>query len=178
MTPASARGEHAAMKPQRLRILFLSQRDTARGVMAEAIANSVGHGELEAFSAGVRPGAQIDPVAAELLENAGLEVPEHAPQHVREFSAPGAPPLDFVVTLSDTAAGEAPPTWPGQPIMAHWHCDDPAQYDDPREKRLALMRTRKELERRLRVLANLPMRALDRTSLQRQVEALGGGMRD
>ena len=161
-----------------LRILFLSQRNTARGVLAEALANSIGGGEFQAFSAGVRPGARVDPIAAELLSKAGLDVPDHPPQHVREFSAPDSPPLDFVFTLSDTAAGEAPPMWPGHPITAHWHCDDPWQYDDPQEKRRALIRTRKELESRLRILANLPVKSLDRMSLQCQVEALGQGARD
>jgi arsenate reductase len=155
------------------RVLFLSQRNSARSMMAEAIANSIGHGQLEAFSAGVRPAAHIDPIAAELLEHAGVEVPAHPPQHVREFSAPASPPLDFVFTLSDTAAGEAPPTWPGQPITAHWRCTDPEQFDDPEDRRHALMRTRAELERRLRVLTNLPVRSLDRLSLQAQVDSLG-----
>jgi arsenate reductase (thioredoxin) len=80
-----------------------------------------------------------------------------------------------VFTLSDTAAGEAPPTWPGHPITAHWRCTDPAQFDDPDEKRRALLRTRSELERRLRVFANLPLEALDRMSLQAQVDNLGRG---
>ena len=166
------------MDGQPFRILFLSQRNTARGVMAEALANAIGGGQLEAFSAGVRPGARIDPVAAELLEHAGLSVPEHPPQHVREFSAPDSPPLDFVFTLSDTAAGEAPPSWPGHPITAHWRCDDPAQYDDPVEKRQALIRTRSELERRLRVFANLPVSSLDRMSLQHFVDGLGRSVHD
>jgi hypothetical protein len=92
---------------------------------------------------------------------------------VREFSAPQAPPLDFVFTLSDTAAGEAPPLWPGHPITAHWRCDDPQQYGDETERRVALIRARTELERRLRVFANLPVRSLDRLSLQAHVDALG-----
>jgi arsenate reductase (thioredoxin) len=160
---------------QRLRILFLSQRNTARGVMAEALANAIGHGHFEAFSAGVRPGVRVDPMVEEIIEHAGLPVPEHPPQHVREFSAPDSPPLDFVFTLSDTAAGEAPPMWPGHPITAHWRCTDPAQFDDPEEKRRALLRTRTELERRLRVFANLPLESLDRMSLQSQVDGLGRG---
>src|SRR5262245_27818052 len=160
---------------QPFRILFLSQRNTARGVRAEAIANAIGGGEFQAFSAGVRPGARVDPVAVELLQHAGLNVPTHPPQHVREFSAPDSPPLDFVFTLSDTAAGEAPPTWPGHPITAHWRCTDPAQFDDPEDKRRALLRTRSELERRLRVFANLPIASLDRMSLQAQVDSLGSG---
>ena len=163
------------MESRPYRLLFLSPRNSARSIMAEALANSIGHGEGQAFSAGVRPAARIDPVAAELLEHAGLDAPGHPPQHVREFSAPESPPLDFVFTLSDTAAGEAPPSWPGHPITAHWRCTDPEQYDEPAERRLALMRTRAELERRLRVFTNLPVRSLDRMSLQAQVDALGGG---
>jgi len=160
---------------QPFRILFLSQRNSARSMIAESIANSVGRGQLEAFSAGVRPAARVDPIAAELLEHAGLQVPDHPPQHVREFSAPDSPPLDFVFTLSDTAAGEAPPTWPGHPITAHWRCVDPEQFDDEGERRQALIRARTELERRLRVFTNLPVRSLDRMSLQAQVDALGEG---
>jgi arsenate reductase len=156
-----------------LRVLFLSQRNAARSVIAEAIANSVGRGQIEAFSAGVRPAAEVDPIAAELLQRAGLEVPAHPPQHVRDFSAPQAQPLDFVFTLSDTAAGEAPPLWPGHPITAHWHCADPEQFSDEAERRIALGRARTELERRLRVFANLPVRSLDRLSLQAHVDALG-----
>jgi arsenate reductase len=161
---------------QPYRVLFLSQRNSARSVMAEAIANSVGRGQFQAFSAGVRPAAQVDPLAAELIEHAGLNVPDHPPQHVRQFSAPGSPPLDFVFTLSDTAAGEAPPVWPGHPITAHWRCTDPEQFDDSSERRLALIRARTELERRLRVFANLPVKSLDRMSLQAHVDALGDSM--
>jgi protein-tyrosine-phosphatase len=145
-------------------------------MMAEAIANSIGRGQLKAFSAGVRPASEVDPMAVELMEHAGLEVPDHPPQHVRNFSAPDSPPLDFVFTLSDTAAGEAPPSWPGHPITAHWRCTDPEQFEDPAEHRLALIRTRTELERRLRVFANLPVRSLDRMSLQAHVDALGQSM--
>lgn len=161
------------MQGQPFRVLFLSQRNSARSMMAEAIANTIGHGQLQAFSAGVRPASRIDPIAIELLEHAGVQTPSHTPQHVREFSAPESPPLDFVFTLSDTAAGEGPPSWPGHPITAHWRCEDPEQFDDPVEKRQSLIRTRAELERRLRVLTNLPVRSLDRLSLQTQVDSLG-----
>src|SRR5687768_7743046 len=163
----------SVVQGQRLRILFLSQRNSARSMMAEAIANSIGHGQIEAFSAGVRPSAQVDPIAVELIERAGLPAPDHPPRHVREFSAPDAPPLDFVFTLSDTAAGEAPPMWPGHPITAHWRCADPEQFEDDVERRQALIRARTELERRLRVFSNLPVSSLDRMSLQAQVDALG-----
>lgn len=161
------------MDGQPLRVLFLSQRNSARSMMAEAIANAIGGGQLDAHSAGVRPAANIDPVAAELLEHAGIAKPKHPPQHVSEYSTFGSPPMDFVFTLSDTAAGEAPPVWPGHPITAHWRCTDPERFDTEAEKRLALIRTRSELERRLRLLVSLPMESLDRLSLQAEMDALG-----
>ena len=159
---------------QAFRVLFLSQRNSARSMMAEAIANSIGHGQIEAFSAGIYPARNIDPVTVELLNHAGLDPPAHQPRHVRDFSGADCPPLDFVFTLSDTAAGEAPPSWPGQPITAHWRCVDPQRFETEAEKRLSLLRTRAELERRLRVFINLPMSSLDRMSLQAHVDALGG----
>jgi protein-tyrosine-phosphatase len=171
--PRADFAKEKAMEGQPFRVLFLSRRNSARSMMAEAIANSIGHGQFEAFSAGVRPATRVDPVAVEVLQHAGLDVPDHLPRHVREFSAPDSPPFDFVVTLSETPAGEAPPTWPGHPITAHWRCADPEQFHDEGERRLSLARIRAELERRLRVFANLPVNSLDRISLQAQVDALG-----
>jgi arsenate reductase len=158
---------------QPFRVLFLSQRNSARSMMAEAIANSIGKGQIEAYSAGVRPAVRVDPLAVELLQHAGLTPPAHAPQHVQAFSGADAPPLDFVFILSDTAAGEALPVWPGHPVTAHWRCTDPERFETESERRLALMRTRAELERRLRVFTNLPIGSLDRMSLQAQVDAMG-----
>ncbi len=151
------------------RVLFVSQRNSARSMMAEAITNSLGHGEFEAFSAGVRPAEQIDPMVVELLRHAGIDAPNHPPQHLRSFSAPGSQPLDCVFTLSDTAAGEAPSIWPGQPFTAHWHCDDSEHYETDSERRLSLMRVRAELERRLRLFTNLPLASLDRLSLHKHL---------
>ena len=59
-----------------------------------------------------------------------------------ELPPPGAPKLDFVVTVCDKAAGEMCPLWPGQPMTAHWGFPDPAAVegtDD--EKRAAFAQT-------------------------------------
>jgi arsenate reductase (thioredoxin) len=159
---------------QPFRMLFLSQRNSARSVMAEALANAIGRGQIEAFSAGVRPAQSFDPIALELLKRAGIAPPAHPPQHVREFSRPDAPALDFVFILSDTAAGEAPPVWPGHPVTAMWRCSDPQRFETESERRLALMRTRSELERRLRIFSNLPTHSLDRASLLSRIDSLDG----
>lgn len=155
-------------------VLFLSQRNSARSLVAENLLNSIGKGHFRAFSAGVRPAQSVDPVALDLLEHAGIKPQAPRAKHYQEFAGEDAPPLDFVFILSDTAAGEAPPTWPGQPVTAHWRSEDPEKFspEDP-ERRLSLMRTRAELERRIRVFLNLPFASLDRMSLQRHVDEIG-----
>jgi arsenate reductase (thioredoxin) len=155
------------------RVLFLSQRNSARSIIAEAVLNTVGAPRFEAVSAGVRPVEAIDPIAVEVLAHAGVSVKGLRPKHYRELTRGDAPPLDFVFTLSDTAAGEAPPTWPGSPVTAHWPSTDPTRFADETERRKIIMRTRAELERRLRVFINLPFASLDRMSLQTHIRDIG-----
>jgi protein-tyrosine-phosphatase len=154
-------------------VLFISQRNSARSVMAEAILNQIGKGEFVAYSAGVRPAQTVDPVALELLEHAKIPTIDLRTKHVSEFAREGAPELDFIFTLSDTAAGETPPQWRGQPITAHWRSDDPELVTDAVEHRLKLIRIRSELERRLRVFINLPLASLDRLSAKRHMDEIG-----
>src|SRR5688500_15308692 len=111
-------------------VLFVSQRNSARSIMDEAILNEIGRGEFIAHSAGVRPAQSVDPVVLELLERAKLSTEGLRPRHVQDFARDDAPELDFIFTLSDTAAGETPPQWRGQPITAHWRSDDPEHVVD------------------------------------------------
>lgn len=155
-------------------VLFLSQRNSARSIMAESLLNTISRGKFRAYSAGVRPASELDPIVVELLEQAQVPLPDHGPRHFSEFNSTEAPPLDFVFTLSDTAAGEVPPTWPGHPITAHWPSPDPMRFaENPAERRLTLIRARKELERRLRIFMCLPFASLDRLRAQQHVDELG-----
>jgi arsenate reductase (thioredoxin) len=121
--PLSKSGE--LMQDGVFQVLFLSRRNSARSIMAQAILNKVGKGRFKAFSAAVDPAASIEPVVVALLKAADLTVDMTKPQHFDEFLASDAVELDFVFTLSDTAAGEKLPEWPGLPITAHWRCPDP-----------------------------------------------------
>ena len=160
-------------------VLFLSQRNSARSIMAESLLNTISRGKFRAYSAGVRPARELDPIVVELLEHAQVPLPDNGPRHFAEFSASDAPPLDFVFTLSDTAAGEALPSWPGQPITAHWPSIDPMKFaEDPTEQRLVLIRARKELERRLRIFASLPFESLDRLRAKQHLDDLGNASED
>ena len=155
-------------------VLFLSRRNSARSVFAEAILNRNGKGKFRAFSAAVEPADEFDPQAIELLESNGFPIPDSPPRHYREFAETGAADLDFVFTLSDTAAGEPLPTWPGLPVTAHWSSTDPILVEGEEwERKLAFGRVFAELERRLNIFMSLPFASLDRMSLQSRLDEIG-----
>jgi arsenate reductase len=83
--------------------------------------------------------------------------------------------MDFVFTVCDQAAAEACPVWPGQPMSAHWGMPDPAAVTGDDEIRLQAFRaTFFELQRRLGLFINLPVRSLDRMALKRAMDEIGG----
>ena len=163
------------MTDKPFRVLFLSRRNSARSLMAEAILNKLGKGRFQAFSAGVQPAEALEPYTRDLLEQAGFDISGMRPRHFREFAAAGAESLDFVFTLSDTAAGEPMPEWPGLPITAHWSFADPVLVEGAEwEKQAAFREVLTGLERRIAIFVNLPIRSLDRMSLQLKVDEIGG----
>ena len=91
-----------------------------------------------------------------------------------EFARDGAPPLDFVITVCDNAAGEVCPVWPGQPMTAHWGVPDPASVEGSDEdKRRAISETSRVLLNRMRIFVSLPLDKLDRLSLQNKLRDIG-----
>jgi protein-tyrosine-phosphatase len=155
-------------------VLFLSRRNSARSLLAEAVLNREGKGRFRAYSAAVTPAEAVEPQVLELLEAYGPANMDARPKHYSEFTGAGAPELDFVFTLSDTAAGEPLPEWPGQPVTAHWRSPDPVLAQGAEwEKKQAFARGMAELERRLRIFMNLPFDALDRMSLKSHLDEIG-----
>jgi arsenate reductase len=91
-----------------------------------------------------------------------------------EFARPDSPPLDFVFTVCDKAAGEACPIWPGQPVTAHWGVEDPAAVLGPDTKRRdAFRKICSELDARIRIFVSLRLEDLDEMALQRRLDDIG-----
>jgi len=162
------------MSDQPFNVLFLCTGNSARSIMAEAILNKVGAGKFQAFSAGSQPKGQINPEAARLLQSLGYDIARFRSKSWNEFARPGAPALDFVFTVCDNAAGETCPFWPGQPMTAHWGIPDPAAAEgSAAEVALAFKDAYRMLSQRIGVFAALPIRSLDRLSLQAKLKEIG-----
>ena len=81
----------------------------------------------------------MNPLAMKVLESFGYPTEAFARRAWDEFAVPGAPVMDFVFTVCDSAAGEVCPVWPGQPMTAHWGIEDPAAVEGlgyPKRSRL------------------------------------------
>lgn len=155
-------------------VLFLCTGNSARSILAEAILNKVGAGKFQAFSAGSQPKGQVHPEARGLLQSLGYDTRGFRSKSWNEFAKPGAPALDFVFTVCDNAAGEACPLWPGQPMTAHWGIPDPAAATgSAAEVSLAFKDAYRMLSQRIGVFAALPLRSLDRMSLQAKLKDIG-----
>jgi arsenate reductase len=155
-------------------VLFLCTGNSARSILAESLLNHWGLGRFHAYSAGSFPKGQVHPMALDLLERSNLPTENLRSKSWDEFAAPGAPPLDFIFTVCDNAAGEVCPVWPGKPMTAHWGIADPAAVEGNEvEKALAFRTALKELETRIRLLTSLPLESLDRMTLLAKLRDIG-----
>jgi arsenate reductase len=161
---------------RKLEVLFLCTGNSARSILAEAMMNnlSVSKGRFHARSAGSHPKGRVNPFALELLRQTRVSTAGLRSKSWDEFAKPGAPAMDFVITVCDQAAGEQCPFWPGQPVTAHWGMPDPAAVEGSEDqKRRAFSDTANMLRRRIELFASLPLEKLDRLALQAKVREIG-----
>ena len=157
-----------------LHVLFLCTGNSARSILAECLLNQRGEGRFVGHSAGSHPKGEVHPLAIELLRDMNVPIEGLRSKSWDEFAAPGAPPLDFVITVCDNAAGETCPVWRGRPMTAHWGIADPAAVDgSPQERRAAFRKAFSELDSRIKIFTSLPIRGLERSALQRRLDSIG-----
>src|SRR5450432_2383697 len=155
-------------------VLFLCTGNSARSIIGEAILNKLGAGNFRAYSAGSQPKGRINPNTIQLLQSLGYDTSGYRSKSWDEFAKAGEPKFDFVFTVCDSAAAEACPVWPGQPMTAHWGIADPAEATGtPAEIALAFKEAYRLLNRRIDIFTALPLRSLDKLSLQRKLRDIG-----
>ncbi len=159
-------------------VLFLCTGNSARSILAESILNREGAGRFKAYSAGSQPKGAVHPYALDLLKKMNHPTAGLRSKSWDEFAAAGAPEMDFVFTVCDNAANEVCPIWPGQPMSAHWGIPDPAAAGigaggSEVEQRLAFAEAYRAMLNRISIFTSLPMRSLDRLSLQKRLDEIG-----
>ena len=148
-------------------ILFLCTHNSARSIIGEALASTHPSGKLKGFSAGSTPGTSVNPYAAEIAKELGLDIALLNPKSWDVYAEPEAPKMDFIITVCDNAAGEVCPHWPGQPVSAHWGFPDPSQVKgSDLEKKAAFNEVMNGLKKRVDILAAMPLDKLDSLSLK------------
>ena len=103
-------------------VLFACIHNSGRSVAAQVLARAHGGDAVEVRSAGSEPGADVNPVVAQVLAERGLPVTDHVPTLLDADLVQGA---DVVVTMG---CGETCPVFPGR-RYEDWPVDDPAGQD-------------------------------------------------
>jgi protein-tyrosine-phosphatase len=148
-------------------ILFLCTHNSARSIIGEALASTHPSGKLKGFSAGSTPGTSVNPYAAEIAKELGLDIALLKSKSWDVYAEPEAPKMDFIITVCDNAAGEQCPFWPGQPVSAHWGFPDPSQVKgSDLEKKAAFNEVMNGLKKRIDILASMPLDKLDSLGLK------------
>lgn len=163
-------------QPQPTRnVLFLCTGNSARSILAESALNRRGEARFRAFSAGSFPKGDVNPDALSVLKRPEYPVDGLRSKSWDEFAEPGAPQMDFIITVCDDASGEVCPVWPGHPLTAHWGLEDPSNVEgDAVERERAFVTTLYYIENRIKLLLALPLASLDQLALKARLRAIGG----
>jgi protein-tyrosine-phosphatase len=156
-----------------LNVLFLCTHNSARSVLAECLLNHLGGGRFHSYSAGSQPSGRVNPFALQALAEQGIDTGGVRSKAWDEFAAPGAPEMDLIITVCDSAAGETCPVWPGHPATAHWGYADPSATPGGDAAKLSAFRdTLALIRRRLEILVAMPEERLQALSLQQTARDL------
>lgn len=111
---------------QKIRVVFVSRRNSLRSILAAACLSHLGHQRFSVYSCG-QPGQiarAVHPAALGALSSASIPLPRSDLRSWDKFTRSGVPWLDFVITL-DSSTVLSQPRWPGQPDAAVWPYEPP-----------------------------------------------------
>lgn len=155
-------------------VLFLCTGNSARSILGESILNAEGKGRIRAYSAGSNPKGEVNPHAIKELEALGYPSTGFSSKSWDVFAEPGAPQMDFIFTVCDSAAGEACPVWIGHPMTAHWGVEDPAAVEGTEvEVQKAFAQAARFLKNRISAFLSLPHSSIDKLALEQHLRQIG-----
>jgi len=162
-------------------VLVLCTHNSARSLLGEGMLNHLARKlgkDVRAYSAGSAPRGAVNPLAIEALTRAGVDTSGCRSKSWDEFTGRNAPLVDIVITVCDSAAGEACPLFRSRSgrslATVHWGYPDPSIAPGGDEaKRQAFELTRQAIGYRMLQLLSLPLDALDADSLRAALVEIG-----
>ena len=154
-----------------MKILYICTHNRCRSILSEAISNQRAEGLLDARSAGSQPAGEVHPLSLRYLAQRAYRTEGLQSQSWDAFEdfAP-----DLVVTVCDSAAGEACPLYFGKSVKVHWGLSDPSKIEGSEaELEQAFMTCIDEIERRVDQLIELAKDRPSPESLRAALTALG-----
>lgn len=121
-------------------VLFVCVHNAGRSQMAAGFLQHLAGDRIDVRSAGSEPKHQINPVAVEVMAEAGIDIAENAPKLLTVDAVKEA---DVVITMG---CGDACPIFPGK-RYEDWQLDDPAGQDADTVRRI-----RDDIRRRVEIL--------------------------
>ena len=102
------------------RVLFICVHNAGRSQMAEAFLNAADSDLLQAESAGTMPTERVNPVVAEAMLEAGIDIRDNSPKVLTQQMADEA---DLIITMGCAIDDACPATFlPAE----DWGLEDPA----------------------------------------------------
>ena len=105
-----------------MEVLFLCTENACRSQMAEGLVNHDLAGQVEAYSAGIRP-SRVNPMAIQVMAELGIDISQHRSKSVDDLAGQQ---FDLVITVCDQAQEQCP-LFTGETEVIHVGFPDPAR---------------------------------------------------
>jgi arsenate reductase len=154
-----------------MKILYICTHNRCRSILSEAITNQIAGDVIEAKSAGSKPAGVVHPLSLKYLAQTGYAIDDLISQSWDDFE--DFQP-DVVVTVCDSAAGEACPLYFGNSLKVHWGLSDPSKIDgDEVQTEQAFLACIDEIVERVQKLKNIAEQHLDKDALKVALSEIG-----
>ena len=128
-----------------LKVLFLCTENACRSQMAEGLVNHDLAGQVQAFSAGVRP-SRVNPRAIQVMAELSIDISHHRSKSVDDLAGEQ---FDLVITVCDQAQQQCP-MFPRETEVMHVGFPDPAKATGSEGEIMAVFRqVRDEMRQQL-----------------------------
>jgi arsenate reductase len=143
------------MPKKKVQVLFICTGNSARSQMSEALLRKEAGDIADVHSAGIKPAADVNPLAKRMILENGMDTSGHYTKGVDKFLDKK---FDIIITTCDNAQKKCP-VFPGDAIRYHWSLEDPSSVKGSEEERLSAFReTFSQISERVKELVKVIQR--------------------